>query len=76
MESSVMAHRRVDAPQRVAQMKVVLESTPPPPPPEGGEAQTVEVVSDELNVPKANEFTEGESTARHMFTVGSDGDRR
>jgi hypothetical protein len=37
-------------------------------------AQAVEVVGDELEVPKMNGLTEGESTARQMFTVSGDGD--
>jgi hypothetical protein len=41
-----------------------------------GEAQTAEVVSDELKVPKANGHAEGESTTCQTFTVSSDGDRR
>jgi hypothetical protein len=31
--------------------------------PPGGEAHTTKIVGDELNVPKANRFAEGESTA-------------
>jgi hypothetical protein len=42
--------------------------------PPGGVAQAVEVVGDELEVPKMNGLTEGESTARQMFTVSGDGD--
>jgi hypothetical protein len=57
-ESSVMAHHRVDAPRRVEPMKAVPEFPP------GGEAEIVEVVGDELKIPKANGFVEGESTAR------------
>jgi hypothetical protein len=39
------------------------------------EAQTAEIVDDELKVPKVNGFAEGESTAHQTFTVGSDGDQ-
>jgi hypothetical protein len=53
-----MARHRVDAPRRVEPMKVVPEFPP------RGEAQTIEVVGDELKIPKANGFVEGESTAR------------
>jgi hypothetical protein len=42
--------------------------------PPRGEAQSAELVDDELKVPNANGFTEGESTARQSFTVGGDGD--
>jgi hypothetical protein len=42
----------------------------------GERAHAVEVVRDELKVPKVNYFTEGESTARQSFTVGSDEDSR
>jgi hypothetical protein len=41
----------------------------------GGEARATEVVGDELKVPKANSFTEGESTTCQMFTIGNDGKR-
>jgi hypothetical protein len=44
--------------------------------PPGGEAQTAEIVGDELKVPKVNGFTKWESTSRQMLTVGSDGDHR
>jgi hypothetical protein len=44
--------------------------------PPGGEAQAAEVVNDELEVPKANGFTEGESTTHQTFTIDSDGDHR
>jgi hypothetical protein len=40
------------------------------------EAQTAEIVGDELKVPKANGFIEGKSTAWQMFTINSDGDHR
>jgi hypothetical protein len=69
-ESSVVACHRVDAARRVEPMKVVPESPP------YGEAQTVKVVGDEGEVPKANGFAEGESTACQTFTIGSDGDCR
>jgi hypothetical protein len=39
------------------------------------EAQTAEIVSKGLKVPKANGFAEGESIARQTFTIGSDGER-
>jgi hypothetical protein len=42
----------------------------------GGDAQIVEIVSDELKVPKVIGFTEGESIACQTFTVGRDGDHR
>jgi hypothetical protein len=42
--------------------------------PDAGEAQTAKIVGDELKVPKANGFAEGESTARQTFTISSDGD--
>jgi hypothetical protein len=35
-----------------------------------------EEVGNELEILKVNSFTEGESTARQMFTVDSDGDHR
>jgi hypothetical protein len=44
--------------------------------PPGREAQDIEVVCNELKVPKANSFAKGESIACQMFTVGSDGDHR
>jgi hypothetical protein len=44
--------------------------------PPRGEAQAAEVVSDELEVPKANGFAKGESTALQTLTVGGDDDCR
>jgi hypothetical protein len=70
-ESSIMAHRGVGAPLHVEPMKAAPASPPP-----GGEAQSTEVVGDELKVPKMNSFAEGESTARQTFTLGRGGDRR
>jgi hypothetical protein len=43
--------------------------------PPGREAQTVEVVGDELKAPKANSFSEGEATARQTITIGGEGER-
>jgi hypothetical protein len=35
-----------------------------------------EVVGDELEAPKVNGFTLGETTARQVLTIDSDGDHR
>jgi hypothetical protein len=44
--------------------------------PHGREAQATEVVSDELEVPEANAFIEGENITRQAFTASSDGERQ
>jgi hypothetical protein len=54
-----MACHGVDAPLRVEPMKAMPSS-----PFLGGKSQATEVVSDKLEVPKANSITEEESTAR------------
>jgi hypothetical protein len=38
------------------------------------EAEAAEVVGDAFKVPMVNNFTEGESTACQVLTVGCDGD--
>jgi hypothetical protein len=58
VESSIMAHCGVDAPLLVEPMKLCLCCR------SWGKGQAVEVVGDELKVPMANGFTEGESTTR------------
>jgi hypothetical protein len=44
--------------------------------PPGGEAQTTEIVADELKVLKVNGLAEGESTAWQTLTIDSDSDRK
>jgi hypothetical protein len=41
-----------------------------------GEVKTAKIVGDELKVPKANSFAEGESTTQQTFTIDNDGDHR
>jgi hypothetical protein len=71
VESSIMAHYRVDAPTAGWAHESGDFITPP-----GGEAQAVEVVNDELKVLEANGFAKKESTTRQTLAISSDGDRR
>jgi hypothetical protein len=61
VETSIMAHHRVDAPPQVDPVKG---------------AQAAEVVSDELEVPEANCFARGQYTACQTLAIGGHGDCR
>jgi hypothetical protein len=60
-----MAHSDGD-PLQVIPMKIVPESPP------GGEAQATNVVGDELEAPKVNDFVAGEATACQALSTNGD----
>jgi hypothetical protein len=68
-ESSITAHHGVDTLLQVEPMNACVA-------PPRGEAQATEVVGDELEVPKVNDFAKGEQIASQTFIVSSDGDHR
>jgi hypothetical protein len=68
VESSIMTRSRDGGLLRVEPMKVAPESFLL-----GERIRPPKAVSDELEVPKPNGFTEGEATACQTFIIGGDG---